>query len=371
MSKKKLFLILSLTVISMLFFVACGNDDDDDNGTGTPQVPAAQPGAAGTGEADAGETGAGETPELPTRVAAIGARDVNDRFIFATGGVAGTYYPLGGAMATVINNHTGLNVTITSTGASVDNIQQIGMGDADIAIVQNDVMYFGFTGTSMWGERPQITNMGTLMSLYPETVQIVVLADSDINSVNDLAGQRVSVGALGSGVNANASQVLAAYGLTFDDINEFHLNFADSAAAMQDFNLDAFFVTASTPNTAVQELSRNRDLRIIPISASGAATLMSNYAFYVPITITADDGYDFVTEPIETVAVQATLIASLDTVSNDAAFEIVRALIQNQPEVAIGHARGAYISVENAIQSISVPFHPGALQFFQEAGVLD
>jgi TRAP transporter TAXI family solute receptor len=231
-------------------------------------------------------------------------------------------------------------------------------------------MYYAFTSTSIWEDRDPVLNMGTLMSLYPETVQIIVLADSDIESVADLAGQRVSVGALGSGVMANASQVLAAYGLSFDDINDFHLNFADSAAAMQDFNIDAFFVTAATPNTAVAELSRNRDLRILPLSEQGMANLMGEYDFYVRVTVTSAD-YDFVTEPVETVAVQATLIASLDTVSDDEAFEIVRSLIQNQPDVLAGHARGAYISLYNAIQSISVPFHPGALQFFQEAGILD
>lgn len=357
MSKKFLVLLLLLAV-AMTVFAACASDDEPETPAVVEQQPETQP------PAETGET-------APAGVMEIAARSVNARFIMATGGVAGTYYPFGGAMSTVINNHTGLDVTITSSGASADNINQIGVGDADIAIVQNDVMYYAFTGTSIWADRDTVTNMGTLMSLYPETVQIVVLADSGIYTVADLAGQRVSVGALGSGVNANASQVLAAYGLTFDDITDFHLNFADSAAAMQDFNLDAFFVTAATPNTAVAELSRNRDLRLVPLTEQGIANLMAEYAFYVRVTVTDADGYDFITEPIQTVAVQATLIASLDTVSDDDAFEIVRALIQNQPEVTLGHARGAYISLYNAVQSISVPFHPGALQFFREAGILD
>ncbi|MCL1884086.1 MAG: TAXI family TRAP transporter solute-binding subunit [Defluviitaleaceae bacterium] len=292
------------------------------------------------------------------------------RLTFATGTVAGTYYPLGGAMASVINSHTdGINVTITSSGASADNINQIGVGDAQVAIVQNDVMYYAFTQTSIWGDRAPVRNMGTLMSLYPETVQIIVHADGGIYSVADLVGMRVSTGAPGSGVTANAEQVFAAYGFTPDDVNQFHLNFNDSAAALQDFNLDAFFVTAATPNTAVYELSRNRDLRIIPISAAAASRLMAEYAFYVPITITSAD-YAFVTTPIETVAVQATLIASLDEVSDDVAYEIVRALIENADEVAEGHARGAYINMHNAVQSVSVDFHPGARRFFEERGVV-
>ncbi|MCL2197848.1 MAG: TAXI family TRAP transporter solute-binding subunit [Defluviitaleaceae bacterium] len=291
------------------------------------------------------------------------------RFTMATGTVAGTYYPLGGAMASVINNHTeNINVTITSSGASADNVRQIGLGDAQIAIVQNDVMYYAFTGTSIWGDQAPVRNMGTLMSLYPETVHLIVHADSGIYSVNDLAGRRVSVGGPGSGVSANAGQVLWAYGMTVDDFNAFHLGFADSASAMQDFNLDAFFATSATPNTAVYELARNRDLRLIPISQAAVDTLLAEYAFYVPIMVTSAD-YTWVTTPIQTVAVQATLIASLDEVSDDAAYEMVRALIENAPEVTEGHARGAYINMHNAVQSISVDFHPGARRFFESRGV--
>ena len=292
------------------------------------------------------------------------------RLIMATGGVAGTYYPLGGAMATVINAHNeDIDVTITSTGASADNIRQLGQGDAHIAIVQNDVMYYAFTGTEIWSAEAPITNIATLMSLYPETVQIVVLADSDIHSVADLAGQRVSVGAMGSGVMANATQILAAYGLTMADITPQHLGFADSAAAMHDFNIDAFFVTAATPNTAIYELGRNRDLRLLPISTAGIAHLMANYDFYVVVDVTSAD-YSWITTPISTVAVQATLIARTD-VSDEVAYNIVRALINHSDEVTEGHARGAYINPHNAVQSVSVDFHPGARRFFQGLGVLD
>lgn len=326
MSKKAVLITFSLLVVALFMLTGCG--DGTANGEG----------------------------------AAAAGRDV--RLIMATGGVAGTYYPLGGAMATVINNNTlGINITITSSGASADNIRQIGDGDASVAIVQNDVMYYAFTGTEIWSEEAPITNMGTLMSLYPETVHIVTLADSGIYSVADLAGYRVSVGALGSGVMANATQVLNAYGLTIDDLNAQFLNFADSSSAMQDLNLDAFFVTSATPNTGVYELSRNRDLRIVPLSEAGIAHLMNNYEFYVRVNVTSDD-YHFVTEPVPTVAVQATLIASLD-VADDVAYDIVRALIENASEVEEGHARGAYITLENASVPPSVPFHPGAARFFE------
>ena len=290
------------------------------------------------------------------------------RMIMATGGTAGTYYPLGGAMAGVITNHTDLHVTINASGASADNIQQIGAGDAHIALAQNDVMYYAFTGTSIWAERPPVTNIATLMTLYPETVQIVVLADSGIYSVADLAGRRVSVGDVGSGVNANATQVLAAHGLTMSDINEFNLGFGSSADAMRDGMIDAFFVTAATPNTAIQELSVSRDIRLLNIADDVIAALIADYPFYVRVVVDSSD-YAWLAEPVVTVAVQATLIASTD-MDEQHAFDIVRSLIENAAEVEQGHARGAYITAENAVQSISVPFHPGAERFFREIGAL-
>jgi TRAP transporter TAXI family solute receptor len=170
-------------------------------------------------------------------------------------------------------------------------------------------------------------------------------------------------------VAANATQILAAYGLTFADLNRHDLGFAASAAQMQDLNLDAFFVTAATPNTAVYELSRNRDLRLVPISDAAVSAIMAQYDFYVRVDVTSAD-YTFVTTPVQTLAVQATLVARYD-LDDDVAFDIVRALIDNVAEVTAGHARGADISLEAAVQSVGVEFHPGAARFFRERGVLN
>ena len=290
------------------------------------------------------------------------------RLNMATGGTGGTYYPFGGAMAVVINNNTSIEVTSMSSGASADNIRQIGRGDADIAIVQNDVMSYAFNGTGTWAGDDPVKNMATLFSLYPETVQIIVLANSDIHSVADLRGMRVSIGDVGSGVEANATQVLAAYGLSRNDIRVENLAFNPSADLMRDMNLDAFFVTSATPNTAVMELSTSRDLRLLSLSDAAMTQLQRDYPFYVRVTVDQND-YSFLTEPVQTLAVQATLIASTDTVSEQAAYDIVKALIENAAE--IGHARGAYINPQNAVQSISVDFHPGARRYFREIGVLD
>lgn len=285
----------------------------------------------------------------------------------ATGGVAGTYYPLGGAMATVIGDRTDLNITVMASGASADNIQQLGIGDAHIAIAQNDVMSYAFHGTGIWEGNDPVTNLATIMSLYPETVHIVVRADSSFYSVADLYGMRVSTGAIGSGVEANAMQVLAAYGITINDITPSHLGFQDSADAMQDNVIDAFFVTSATPNTAVDTLSFAVDLRILELSESVINHLLNTYGFYVRDVVTSEQ-YTWLTAPVNTVAVQATLVATTD-LDEQIVYDILQALFEGQAE--IGHARAQEFTLESAVQSISVDLHPGAVRFFTERGVLD
>jgi hypothetical protein len=303
---------------------------------------------------------------MPLVIASCGDDD-DVRLTFATGGTAGTYFPLGGEMASVINNNTSIQVTAVASNASADNIQQIGNGDAHIAIVQNDVMSYAFNGTEIWTENPPVTNMATLMSLYPETVQIIAAADSGINSIEDLVGKRVSIGDIGSGVEANALQVLGVHGITTDDIVVSNLGFSASADAMRDRRLDAVFITSGTPNAAVLELSTGRDLNIIPIAQDKINELLSKYAFYVQVAITSDE-YSFLSQTVSTVAVQATLIAST-SVSDQSAYNIVKALIENAGDIS--HARGAYIIAENAVKSISVDLHPGAARYFREIGVLN
>jgi len=290
------------------------------------------------------------------------------RLIMATGGVAGTYYPFGGVLAGVINANTDMQITVNASGASADNIRQIANGDAHLALAQNDVMYYAFYGVGIWPADEPVTNLATLMSLYPETVQVVVDAGSGIYSVEDLAGRRVSVGDVGSGVEANATQVLAAHGLTMNDINVFNLGFGASADAMRDGNLDAFFVTSAAPNTAVMDLAIARDLRILSIADDRAAALMADYPFYVRITLDSNDYY-WLSAPVQTLAVQATLVTSTD-LDEQLAYDIVRALIENQPAIVEGHIRGEDISAAYAVQSISVDFHPGARRFFEEIGAL-
>lgn len=342
-------IVMSLAVFAMFTLGSCNSS--------TPPASSAAPAS------DAASVSASE----PASSAAPAAQDTV-RLIMATGGTSGTYYPFGGALAQAIDAGTGyIRVNVNATGASAENVQQIGGGLADLAIVQNDVMDYAYNATNTWtGEA--VTGMSTLMSLYPEVCQLIVSADSGINSVADLAGKRVSTGDIGSGVEANATQILEAYGLTVADISQEHLSFAASADAMKDKTIDAFFATSGTPNTAVMDLQTSRDIKVINLDDDKINSLIAKYPFYAKVTLSSDD-YSFLAEPVNTVAVQATLIASPE-MDEQVAYDIVKAIIEGKDAITAAHAKGAYISKEYAIQGVSVAFHPGAEKYFKEIGVL-
>ena len=169
----------------------------------------------------------------------------SNKFInIATGGTAGTYYPIGGAMAEILNKAIpGMNASAQSTGATVANINMLKEGSVDLAIVQNDITYYAVNGTEMFKDK-KVENLRGIAARYPETCQIVTLESTGIKSIADLKGKRVAVGAAGSGAEANARQILEAYGITYDDIDEQFLSFGEAASALKDGNVDAAFVTA-------------------------------------------------------------------------------------------------------------------------------
>ena len=290
------------------------------------------------------------------------------RLIMATGGTGGTYYPFGGVMAGVLNNNTDLQITPNASGASFDNLRQIAAGDAHIALAQNDASFYAFTATEVWADEEPITGLRALMALHPEPVQIVVPDGSGIYSVADLAGRRVSVGDVGSGVEANSKQVLGAYGITFDDIGVFNLGVGPSADAMRDGAIDAFFFTAIAPTAAIMELGSHQDIRLLSISDAVIDYLTSNFAFYARYYLD-DFHYTFLTERVQTVTVHAQLIAHLD-LDEEIVYTIVSTLMAERAAVIDGHRAGNYIQEQHSAHNVSIPLHPGAERFFREIGVL-
>lgn len=287
------------------------------------------------------------------------------QLIIATGGSSGTYYPLGGGIAQIITDNTSSSATAQVTGASVENMRLLSNKDVDLAFTQTDIADYASKGQLMFADS-KVENLTGIATLYNETIQIVVPANSDINSVADLAGKRVSVGAPGSGTEANAQQILEVYGLTFDDIKAEHLSFGDSTDKIQDGNLDAAFVTAGAPTSAVTQLSATKGVKIISLDDDKIAQLMQKYPFYVEETIPAGT-YSDVGE-VKTVAVKAMLVVRED-LSEELVYDITKSIFENTNKLLAINAKAESITLENATDGLSLDIHPGALKYYKEMGV--
>lgn len=290
-------------------------------------------------------------------------------YILATGGTSGTYYPFGGAIANIWNTKVeNMNVTAQATGASAENLRLINKGDAEFALVQNDVMDYAYNGTDLF-EGEKLSNLATIGTLYPEVVQIAVSKSSGIKSIADFRGKRISVGDAGSGVEFNAKQILEGYGLTFDDIKKSNLSFKESAEGIQNGTLDGCFVTAGVPNSALQELAFTAGLILIPVDGDAADKICSKYGYYTKTTIPGGT-YNGTDTDTAALAIKCTLAVSskLDT---DTVYQMTKALFENLPELATAHAKGKEVTAEKAITGVSVPFHEGAVKYFKEIGLMN
>ncbi len=286
------------------------------------------------------------------------------KYSFMTGGTSGTYYPLGGGIAKVITDETGIQVDVLSSNGSANNILDVDAGQAEIAFAQTDVAQYAEEGINTFDGKPT-KNVSGVGALYPETIQIVTMAQSGIQSIEDLKGKKVSVGAPGSGTYINAEQILALHGMSIkDDIQAQHLDFGESAGSIKDGNIDAAFITAGTPTGAVEELKASAEVYIVPMADDKIDELIAKYPFYAKNVIPA--GTYGLKEDISTVAVMAMMVVSKD-LPEDVVYDITKAVFENTDKIA--HDKAKMIDSKTALEGVGIEIHPGAKKYFDEIGV--
>lgn len=282
----------------------------------------------------------------------------------ATGGTAGTYYPLGGAVADILNkNVANVNASAQSTGASVANINMLRDGSVELAFIQNDITFYAANGEEMF-EGDKVDGLRGISTLYPETVQIVTIARTGITKIEELKGKRVAVGAAGSGTEANARQILEAYGITYDDITVQYLSFAEAASNLKDGNVDVAFVTAGFPTAAIQDIAAQHEVVLLPVSASMASKLIEKYPFYTTVVIPGDT-YPKQGKDVDAVAVMAMLVVTED-MDEQLAHDITSAIYGNLDRLEAAHSVGKMITKESALDGMPIQLHPGAEKYFNE-----
>ena len=281
-----------------------------------------------------------------------------------TGGTAGTYYPIGGAMAEILNKEIpGMSASAQSTGASVANVNMLGDGTIDLATVQNDIAYYAANGTEMFVDK-KVDGLKGIASLYPETCQFVTLRSSGIKSLAELKGKRVAVGAVGSGVEANVRQILAAYGISYDDIDAQYLSFAEGANALKDGNVDVAVLTAGYPTASVQDIASQNPVRLLPVEDKIADALIAQYPFYTKTVIPAGTyvGFD---EAVPSVSVMAMLVAG-PTVNEELGYKVTKAIFSHLDRLQAAHAVGKQITRDSVKAGMSLSMDAGAEKYFNE-----
>ena len=336
---KKLLSLLLTAALAMCLLAGCGN-----GGT----APSAEGGDA-PAASDAGtSTGTG------------------DELKFTTGNSQGTYFAFGSVLAGQVSASTDSKILAVEGKGSQANIELLDMGDAQLGFVQSDVMSYAYDGTNLFSEFGKVDCFSTVAALYMEQVQIVT-CDPSIKTVEDLKGKNVSIGESGSGVFYNALDILGAYGLDYEkDINATYQSFGDSADALQDGKIDAAFVVAGAPTTAITSLAASKPVYLVSLDDSHIDSLIAASPYYSKYTIEKDV---YGTEDdCTTVAVGAVVIAR-DDVSNEDIYNFVSAIFENVDTITASHAKGAELDLQFASSVTSVPYHPGAAQYFAEKGI--
>lgn len=319
-----------------LLLTACGDGNGDGNG------------------GDAGGEGSEE----------VGDQDA-EFLTVATGGSSGVYYQIGATMADVLAEELESDTSVQATGASAENINLITDGNAEIAFTMGDATVQALEGTGPFEDDPR-EGLMAIMTMYPNTVQLIARADAGIESVEDLAGANVAVGDVGSGVELNAQMVLGAYDMSYDDINEDYLSYAEATDQMANGHIDALFATSGLPNPSLVELGTNTDFNTVPIDGEGRENLLSEYDFFQEEVIPADTYEE--DEDTETVAVVNHLLASSE-LSEDAVYDITSVIFDNLERVHNSHTEAENITAETATEGLVVPLHPGAERYYEENGI--
>ena len=303
-------------------------------------------------------------------VLAAGAAQAQQFFRIGTGGTAGTYYPVGGMIANAVSQPGKVVVTAQASNGSLANVTGIAGGAIESGFSQADVASWAYTGKGAFEGKPTITGLRLIANLFPESVHIVARKGSGIKSVADLKGKRVALDEPGSGTLINARTILAAYGIKESDLKPEYIKPNQAGDKLKDGALDAFFFTGGSPAGAIAELaSSGAGIELVPIDGPQADAIRKSDSFFAPDTI-ADGTYKGV-GAVKTLAVGAQWVTS-DKADANTVYEITKALFSEagQKAMGAGHAKGKFITKENAVKGAGIPFHPGAERFYKEAGVL-
>jgi hypothetical protein len=291
-----------------------------------------------------------------------------DEFVnILTGGTSGVYYPLGVAISKVLTDKVaGTRPSVQATKGSVENLNLIQGGKGEVAFTLGDSLAAAVVGSADAGFKAPLDNVQTIGAIYPNFVQIVASQESGIKSLADLKGKRVSVGAPKSGTELNARAILAAAGMSYDDLSKVeYLDFAQSVELMKNRQLDATLQSAGLGVASIRDLATSVPIVVVAVPAEVAQKMGEPFfAATIPANTYEGQGAD-----VATVAVPNFLVTRGD-LSAELVYNITAAIYDNVEELKAAHAAAKGISLEKAAKGSPAPLHPGAVKYFTEKNAL-
>lgn len=290
-----------------------------------------------------------------------------------TGGITGVYYPTGGAIAKIVNKKRdvyGIRCTVESTGGSVFNINAVIAGDLDFGICQSDRQYQAWNGLAEWKDKGPQKDLRAVFSIHPESVTLVAADDAGIKTIQDLRGKRVNIGNPGSGQRQNAIDALENAGIDWKkDIKAESAKAAEAPGLLQDGRIDAFFYTVGHPSGAIKEATAGkRKVHFVPIT--GLDKLLAKYPYYAKAVIPIKF-YPNATnkEDVPTFGVKATFVTSAK-VPDKVVYAITKEVFENFDYFKTLHPAYSVLTKQNMLEGLTAPFHPGALKYYKESGLI-
>lgn len=285
---------------------------------------------------------------------------------FGAAGIGGIYHEAVTAIEQLANDNGSLSIEVKTTAGSAANIRLLSQGYLDAAIAQSDIASDAYNGKNSFEKSGAYKDFSAIGALYTEACHIVVKADSNINSVDDLLGKTVSIGEEESGTELNAKQILSAYGLNSDMVKQVNLDYAQAAKKLEAGEIDALFCTVGVNATVIEELSKQCEIRLLQIDDTSAKKLKSTYS-YIDCTIPKDT-YNGQTDEIKTVGVKAVLIVN-NKLSDENVKNLTKLVFDNSKELQLTISADIEPDEQSAVDGIKIPFHKGAAAYYNEKGI--
>jgi TRAP transporter TAXI family solute receptor len=292
-----------------------------------------------------------------------------------TGAVSGVYYPTGGAIAKIVNlkkKEYGIRATVESTAGSAFNIDAVLAGDLQFGIAQSDRQYEAWNGLAEWKDKGRQKDLRSVFSLHPEAVTLVAADDAGIRSIDDLRGKRVNIGNPGSGQRQNAIDALGAAGIDYEkDITAESVAADEAPGLLQEGRIDAYFYTVGHPSPNIKDATAGRrKVRIIDVAGPGLDKLIAEKPYYTKAVIEmASYPGALNTQDVHTFGVKATLITSAK-VSDEAVYTVTKEVFDNLDLFKTLHPALAVLTKKGMLEGLTAPIHPGAMKYYQEAGLM-